>query len=285
MSEFTYHVVDVFTDRAYAGNPLAVVLDADGLSNTQMQQMAREFNLSETTFVLPPTTDEATYRVRIFTPSVELPFAGHPSIGTAWLLADLGRIPKGDVTQECGAGLLPVTVDDKGATLTGGAVSVSDGLPAGSFAEALCYSPLDLVGTPPRWCGCGIDFGFLHVRDESLANAAPDSARLAELGHAGVCAFSIDGNRVHSRVFAGAAGVAEDPATGSAALGLGVFLVASGLLPADATSSFTIAQGVEMGRPSSLSVVVTAVGGRVVDAKVSGEAVAVATGRITPPSA
>ena len=283
MSALDYHVVDVFTDRSYAGNPLAVVLDADGLNGDQMQRMAREFNLSETTFVLPPSSADATYRLRIFTPSVELPFAGHPSIGTAWLLANIGRIPSGDVVQECGAGLLPVAVDASGATLTGGVASVSDELAAAPFVEALGYSQLDHVGTPPRWCGCGIEFGYVHVRDESLAAADPDPARLAALGHAGISAFSIDGDRVHARVFAGAAGVAEDPATGSAALGLGVFLVASGLLPGDATSSFTVAQGAEMGRPSTLSVVVTAAGGRVVEARVSGQVVPVATGRITPP--
>ena len=285
MTALTYQVVDVFTDRAYAGNPLAVVLDAEALSGAQMQQMAREFNLSETTFVLPPTSDEATYRLRIFTPGVELPFAGHPSIGTAWLLGHLGRIPKGDVTQECGAGILPVAVDDHGATLTGGAASVSDPLDATPFVAAVGLDATALVGTPVRWCGCGIDFAYVHVDDASLAECVPDMQPLMALGNAGVSVFAVDGDRVHARVFAGGAGVAEDPATGSAALGLGVFLVASGLLPGDASSSFTIAQGAEMGRPSTLSVTVTAADGRVVDAKVSGGAVAVATGTITPPSA
>jgi trans-2,3-dihydro-3-hydroxyanthranilate isomerase len=249
-----------------------------------MQQLAREFNLSETTFVLPPTTDEATYRVRIFTPSVELPFAGHPSIGTAWLLAHLGRIPTGDVRQECGAGVLPVVVGDNGATLTGGAVSSSDPLDAAAFLGAVGLDPSAHAGTPVRWCGCGIDFGYLHVEEEALARCLPDIAGLAALGRAGVSVFAVDGDRVHARVFAGAAGVAEDPATGSAALGLGVFLVASGLLPADATSTFTIAQGVEMGRPSTLNVTVTAAGGRVVDARVTGGVVPVAKGTITPPT-
>jgi trans-2,3-dihydro-3-hydroxyanthranilate isomerase len=285
----TYHVLDVFTDHAYAGNPLAVVLDADGLSSEQMQQMAREFNLSETTFVLPTTATESTYRLRIFTPSTELPFAGHPSVGTAWLLAHLGRIPSGAVVQECGAGLLPVVVDAGGATLSGGAVSVSDEMLAAPFAEALGYSQLDHVGTAPRWCGCGIDFGYLHVRDESLAAASPDAARVGalcnSLGNAGLCAFSFDGTDAHSRVFAAGAGVTEDPATGSAALGLGVFLVASGLLPADTTSTFTIAQGAEIGRPSRLTVTVRAERGRVVEARVAGQVVPIATGTITPPTA
>lgn len=283
-----YHVVDVFTDTAYAGNPLAVVLDADGLTTAQMQQMAREFNLSETTFVLPTTTADATYRVSIFTPSVELPFAGHPSVGTAWLLAKLGRIPIGEVVQECGAGLLPVVVTDQGATLSGGAVSQSEPEDGAPLAAAVALGADDLVGTAVRWCGCGIDFGYLHVRDGALARCAPDLGQLAAVGpagNAGVSVFSVEGDRVHARVFAGGAGVAEDPATGSAALGLGVFLVASGLLPGDDTSTFTVEQGTEMGRPSRLEVAVTARDGRVVSAQVTGGVVPVATGRIVPPPA
>jgi len=285
VTELPYHVVDVFTDRSYAGNPLAVVLDADGLTDAQMQSIAREFNLSETTFVLPPTSDEATYRARIFTPSVELPFAGHPSVGTAWLLKSIGRFGSGTVVQECGAGLLPIVVSDGGAELTGGPVSLSEELASDEFVAAVGLTQEDLVGAPPRWCGCGIDFGYVQVHDESVTRARPDMTRLMELGHAGVCVFSFGGPRAHSRVFAGGAGVAEDPATGSAALGLGVFLVASGQLTGEGESSFTIAQGLEMGRPSLLSVNVRAEGGRVVDAKVSGGVVPVATGTITAPRA
>ena len=285
MSELSYHVVDVFTDRAYAGNPLAVVLDADDLTGAQMQSIAREFNLSETTFVLPPTSSDATYRARIFTPAVELPFAGHPSVGTAWLLKSIGRIDPGQVVQECGAGLLPITVTDAGAELTGGPVSFSGPVDTLEMAAAVGAAEADLVGTPARWCGCGIEWGYVHVRDEFLARADADVSRLTRLGHTGVCAFSLDGASAHARVFAGGAGVPEDPATGSAALGLGVFLVASGLLPGDAQSAFSITQGVEMGRPSLLSVSVRAESGRVVDAKVSGGVAPVATGTITVPSA
>jgi trans-2,3-dihydro-3-hydroxyanthranilate isomerase len=280
---FDYHVVDVFTDEAYAGNPLAVVLDADPLTDRQMQSIAREFNLSETTFVLTPTAPDATYRLRIFTPNVELPFAGHPSIGTAWLLSRLGRYGTGTVLQECGAGLLPIDVDGTGAELTGGPVSKSDPLPSEKFVAAVGASASDVVGTPVRWCGCGIDFGYVHVGDAALARLAPDVQQLAALGNAGVCAFSFDGTRAHSRVFAAGAGVAEDPATGSAALGLAVFLVASGLLPPDGISAFEVAQGAEMGRPSRLAVTVTAEAGDVTQARVKGGVVPVAAGRISPP--
>jgi len=280
-----YHVVDVFTDQAYAGNPLAVVLDADGLTDRQMQSIAQEFNLSETTFVQTPTSSDATYKVRIFTPGVELPFAGHPSVGTAWLLHSIGRFGTGTVVQECGAGLLPIVVNEGGAELTGGAVSQSDPVDSLEMAAAVGATEADLVGTPARWCGCGIDWGFVHVREEFLVRADPDLGRLERLGHTGVCVFSMDGSVVHARVFAGGAGVAEDPATGSAALGLGVFLVASGLLPGDATTGFTIRQGIEMGRPSTLSVTVRAEDGRAVEARVSGGVVPVAAGRISPPRA
>src|SRR4051794_20905547 len=115
-----YDIVDVFTDRPFAGNPLAVVHGGEELSTERMQAIANEFNLSETTFPLPPTTPDADYRLRIFTPGAELPFAGHPSVGSAWLLASTGRIGTGSVVQECGAGLLPVQVDAEGARVTGG---------------------------------------------------------------------------------------------------------------------------------------------------------------------
>src|SRR5512133_457124 len=117
MPPLAYHVVDVFSERPFEGNPLAVVLDADELSTDALQTVALEFHLSETAF--PMHSEVADYRLRIFTPVMELPFAGHPSVGTAWLLARLGRIRHGAVRQECGAGVLPVDVTAEGATLTG----------------------------------------------------------------------------------------------------------------------------------------------------------------------
>src|SRR3954452_22979714 len=115
-----YEVVDVFARRAFAGNPLAVVFDTGDLTTEQCQALANEFHLSETSFLSAPTEPGADYRVRIFTPSAELPFAGHPSVGAAHTLVRTGRLPAGTVRQECGAGVLDVVVDDDGATLTGG---------------------------------------------------------------------------------------------------------------------------------------------------------------------
>ena len=284
-STLEYHVVDVFTDTPYAGNPLAVVLGADDLSTRQLQSLAREFNLSETSFPMAATSDEATYRLRIFTPGTELPFAGHPSVGAAWVMRSLDRIADGPIVQECGAGLLPLDVSDKLIALTGGEASVSEPQDSAPFLAAVGLEDRHTVGTPVRWAGMGLEFAFVHVHDKALVDCAPDMSRLASLGNGGVSVFALDGDRVHARVFAGGVGVPEDPATGSAALGVGVFLVTSGLLPRDGQASYVVDQGIEMGRPSRLECTVLAEGGQVTSAKVAGTVVPVASGRIAVPAA
>ena len=280
--ELSYEVVDVFTDRAYAGNPLAVVLDAERLGTEQLQAMAREFHLSETAF--PMRSERGNYRLRIFTPSVELPFAGHPSVGAAAVLARLGRIPTGRVVQECGAGLLPLEVRDGGATLTGGTPSYAGPVEPGPVLGAVGLDAADLAGEPSR-AGCGIDFTYLPVRAEALDRVRPDLAAVAALGGTGLSVNAWDGSTARTRVFAAGAGVAEDPATGSAALGFGVHLVAAGLLPADGESAYDVVQGVEMGRPSLLRCTVLARSGTAVEARVSGDVVPVARGTIVVPPA
>jgi len=282
-STLEYHVVDVFTATPYAGNPLAVVLGADDLSTKQLQSLAREFNLSETSFPMTASSADATYRLRIFTPSTELPFAGHPSVGAAWVMRSLGRIGTGPIVQECGAGLLPLDVTDSSIALTGGAASISDALDSAPFLAAVGLDDRHTAGTPVRWAGMGLEFAFLHVHDDALVDCAPDLGRLASLGNGGVSVFAVDRDRVHARVFAGGVGVPEDPATGSAALGLGVFLVTSGLLPSDGPASYVVEQGIEMGRASRLECAVVAEAGRVTSAKVAGTVVPVATGRIAVP--
>lgn len=276
-----YEVVDVFTDRAFAGNPLAVVLDADGLSTEQMQVLAREFNLSETAFPLR-APDGATYGLRIFTPVSELPFAGHPSVGAAWVLRRLGRIDDGANVQACGAGLLPVQVTADGITLTGGAASVGEPLDAAPFLDAVGLVPSDLAGPPVRFCGTGIDFAYLLVEPSAVARARPSLAPVAALGGSGTAVVSWDGSRASSRVFACGVGVLEDPATGSAALGLGVMLAASGLLT-DGRHAYVVEQGVQMGRPSTLTCSVDVVDGTAVEARVSGTVVPIARGEIRVP--
>jgi trans-2,3-dihydro-3-hydroxyanthranilate isomerase len=287
MSTVAYEIVDVFTDRPFAGNPLAVVFGAAELSGEQMQTLAREFNLSETVFVLPSA--QATYRARIFTPEAELPFAGHPSVGAAVTAMRRGLFGPGPVVQECGAGLLPITVTPAGsATLTGGSPTLSDPVEPAELLTLAGLAPADLVPvTAPRRAGCGLEFHFLCVREEALGRASVDPAAAARLGVSQISVFAWDpeSRSAHARVFCPGVAVPEDPATGSAALGLGVWLVASGLLPADATSSYTVHQGLEMGRPSELACTVTASGGAAVSATVTGHVVPIASGFIAVPAA
>jgi trans-2,3-dihydro-3-hydroxyanthranilate isomerase len=284
--ELQYEVVDVFAPRAYAGNPLAVVFDADELTTEQCQALAFEFHLSETSFLMAPTEDGADYKVRIFTPYAELPFAGHPSVGAAHTLVRSGRLPAGTVHQECGAGILPITVTEDGATLTGGRPTLEDGPDPAVLAVAMGLAAADAVGLPAHVAGCGLPWTFLAVRPEVVDDARPDPAALGELGVGEgvvVCAWTAETATSYARAFANDLGWGEDPATGSAALGAGVWLVATGLVDPDGTSSYTVRQGEWMGRPSVLNCTVEAAGGSAVRATVQGAVVPVATGRIRVP--
>jgi trans-2,3-dihydro-3-hydroxyanthranilate isomerase len=288
VESLSYEIVDVFTDRPFAGNPLAVVFGAEGLQTDQMQALAVEFHLSETVFVLPATSPAATYRARIFTPAAELPFAGHPSVGAAVTQMRRGLFEPGDVIQECGAGLLPIHVSVGGsATLHGGAATVSAELDPAPLLATVGLTATDHVGPAPRRAGCGLEFSYLSVRPEALARAAAEAsiARAHGVGDVNVFAWNAADRTARTRVFVPGLGVSEDPATGSAALGFGVFLVESELLPADGESSYTITQGVEMGRPSTLVCRVTAVGGAVSAVTVTGSVVPIARGEIAIPPA
>ncbi|EEP73143.1 phenazine biosynthesis protein phzF [Micromonospora sp. ATCC 39149] len=285
MSTLAYEIVDVFTDRPFAGNPLAVVFGAEGLATEQMQSLALEFNLSETVFVLPPTQVGATYRARIFTPTDELPFAGHPSVGAAVTASRRGMFGVGQVTQECGVGVLPIEVTATSATLTGGVPTLGPELDLEPLLEVVGLAVADHAGPPPRVAGCGLEFPFLPVRGEAVARARVDSGAAQRYGieHVSIFSWDADSQTAHARVFVPGHGVPEDPATGSAALGLGVWLVASGLLPGEGRSSYTVRQGAELRRPSVLACTVTAVGGAAVGATVSGDVMSVARGEIAVP--
>jgi trans-2,3-dihydro-3-hydroxyanthranilate isomerase len=277
--------VDVFTDRPFAGNPLAVVFGAEDLAGDQMQALAREFNLSETIFVLPPRAG-GTYRVRIFTPAAEIPFAGHPSVGAAVTLLRAGWFKAGTVVQECGAGLLPIVVEESGvATLTGGAATVGAELDPGPLLAAVGLTTADYAGPAPRVAGCGLEFPYLSVRPDAVARAGCDPSAVRAAGVHGLAVFSWDAAQrvAHSRVFVPDLGVVEDPATGSAALGLGVWLVTAGLLPPDGRSPYRIRQGAEIHRPSTLDCAVTATGGRVKTATVCGHVTPIGSGEIAVP--
>jgi trans-2,3-dihydro-3-hydroxyanthranilate isomerase len=295
-----YEIVDVFTDRAFAGNPLAVVLDADELASDQLQALAREFNLSETAFPVAPAPADveagADYRLRIFTPATELPFAGHPSVGAAWVMARLGRVGTGTVRQACGAGVVPLSVEPGPGRveLTGGAPYLSAPVAPDALLAAAGLAPADLAEPAPGFAGTGLPFAFLSVRPEALARCVPDVAALQALRPpsyqgdvGGLSVLAWDGAavpaRARVRVFAAGVGVPEDPGTGSAALGLGVHLVASGLLDGDGETPYVVVQGVEMGRPSTLACRVEARSGAAVRCRVAGDVVPVARGEIAVP--
>ena len=283
-----YHVVDVFTDRTFAGNPLAVVLDADGVADAALQAIAAEFNLSETAFpVTPDVGDSADYRLRIFTPESELPFAGHPSVGTAWLLTDLGRVRSGRLHQRCGAGLLPLDVRADGfVELTAGTPSASGPVDPAPLLAAVGLTTEDADGPPPRRCSTGLMTGFLSVTEDAVVRASPDLAALRRLDVETLSVFAWHGDerRAHARVFAASLGVPEDPATGSAAAAFGAWLAASGLVIPEGETAYVVTQGVEMGRPSRLECAVVTRDGVAVECRVGGRVVPVATGTIAVPN-
>lgn len=292
-SRLTYHVVDVFTDEPFSGNPLAVVLDADHLSAKQMQCLATEFQLSETAFPLMPSEADqksgADYRLRIFTPTAEIPFAGHPSVGTAWLMRELGRVSSGTIRQRCGAGLLPLVLDGKRVTLTGGTPELSDPVDPSSAPAAVGLGAKDMLGQESRIASAGLAYTILPVHRAALDRCVPDMALLRrffcyphEATGVYVVSWGSSVSQVEARMFAGDLGAAEDAATGSAALALGVYLGGTGLLSAG-TSVIEVRQGVVMGRPSHLSVACDVVGDVVKEVRVSGTAVHVAEGTVVVP--
>jgi trans-2,3-dihydro-3-hydroxyanthranilate isomerase len=285
-----FFTLDVFTARRFSGNPLAVVLDTQGLDTAAMQVVAGEFNLSETVFVLPAANPSHRAAVRIFTPKRELPFAGHPTVGTAVLLALLDGGDEREIVLEEAVGPLPCRV--RAAAQSGTASFALPKLPdetgpappAGVLAAALGLRAEEIgFGrfAPSCWsAGNPMIFVPLKTRD-AVVRARPDPARLTEFG-AAVFVFTSEtldgGHAFHARMFAPHLGIPEDPATGSAAAAFSGLLAQSGL--ADAKHSFVIEQGYEMGRPSLLTLGMTISGGKLIAASVGGGAVIVAEGRI-----
>jgi len=255
---YRFRTVDVFTDRRFGGNPLAVFLEAEGLSDGEMQALAREFNYSETTFVLPPADPANSARVRIFTPTYEMPFAGHPNVGTAWLLHAEGR---GDAFRfEEPAGLVRVALGPDGAAMVQAPVPLelrpaASGTPLGTLIARCCGLPEAAV-LDVAHASVGAEFVVAELAPGSLGQVVPDAAGFAEAAAMGGGRFSLylheaDGAGRRARMFWLGAGLAEDPATGSAAAALAGLLLARG---AGAELALVVAQGVEMGRPSALRV-------------------------------
>lgn len=277
-----YEIVNMFADHVYAGSALGVVPRAGDLDTAGMQALAREINHTETAFVLPPTGTGADYRVRVFTPEAESPFGGHSSVGTAVTLARLGLVPAGRVVQECGPKLLPLDVSAEAGKITAKDPLPSEKLDAGVLLGAVGLPASAADGALPTACGFGPAFHFLPVRADAVAAAKPDFARMAAAGLADVLVFSWDPatRTAHGRLFAPGYGMPEDPACSSAALGLGVWLVEAGRLPG---GDFTLRQGHEQGRPSTLYGSVQVADGRPVSASVSGAVLRAGAGELADP--
>lgn len=290
-----YDVVDVFTDRPFAGNQLAVVHGADGLSDGQLLAITREFGYSETTFPVPRS--EAAYDVRIFTPGGEVPFAGHPTLGTAWVLRDRGVLGQASVTQTCGVGPIQVELGENRVALKATPRDLVE-CPDALVRTALAGLGLALEDRTGTAYVAGTGLNFVHV---PVTGRALERARVA--GPGGALDVEVLGLRdpvsgvslvtpvrraareiaVEARVFGSGIGVTEDPATGSAATGLGMVLVACGLLPEG--GDYVVTQGVAMGRPSTLHGSVRAGQGVASEVTVAGGVCGVASGRIAVPPA
>lgn len=299
--EFEYHVLDVFTEQRLTGNPLAVVMNADTLDAERMQDIAREFNLSETVFVLRPRSG-ADARVRIFTPARELPFAGHPTVGSACLLAELGVFKAGfqagaqiDVVLEEEVGPVPVRIRRQTgqaahAQLTTAVLPSFGPAVAGTadLAALLGLQPGDIETgqDAPRGASCGVPYNLVPLRSiDALARSRLQPALLDGLGD-GLWSKSFylycrDGapDALRARMYSPDLGVGEDPATGSAAAALCGHL-ADRAAPASGTLGWSIRQGVEMQRPSLIEIEADKHEGRITAVRVGGHAVRVASGRL-----
>lgn len=284
MPKYAFYQIDVFTDQPFGGNPLAVFPDAAGLDTQQMQAIALEMNLSETTFVTE--SDKADFKVRIFTPARELPFAGHPVVGTHWLLANLGRVelqePFTTVTFELGVGVRSAQLQVEGGKVTRVLMdhqkpefyAIADQNQAEQLARGLNLDPAAILetGWPVQVVSTGVRQLFAPVRSlaevQALQSNQMDAAALGAVCEAldpvesaGYCVMVLcmetenPQATVHTRMFAPSLGIPEDPATGSASGGLGAYLVQNKIIEATPPTTHIISeQGIEMGRPSRIAI-------------------------------
>jgi trans-2,3-dihydro-3-hydroxyanthranilate isomerase len=269
--QIPFVTVDVFTDRKFGGNPLAVVTDARGLTSPQMQAIAGEFNLAETTFVLPPREPSHTAEVRVFTPRAELPFAGHPNIGTAYVLARESETSKRAVRDpmifEEKAGLVRLALLRDGTSVVGARLTPPQSLTRGddldaetiAAASSLAATDIEIANHSPCIASCGIPLAFAEVKTRTaLAAARPRvevfTKHLPAERITGILLYvkdQRDGFDLQVRMFAPLYGVPEDPATGSANVALAGLLASLRPEP-DLTLALRIGQGIDMGRPSLL---------------------------------
>jgi trans-2,3-dihydro-3-hydroxyanthranilate isomerase len=297
---YRYYTCDVFTDRRFGGNPLAVLPEAEGLSGEQMHRITHEFNYAETTFVLPPDDPAHARRVRIFTPAAEIPFAGHPNVGTAFVLAAIGALATDretvEVVFEEVAGPVPVAIRCEGGRPVYCELRAPQPLALGStppvdLVAASVGLPREAILTtthPPRVGSAGLPFLLVELRDRAaLAEARvrdePHATLVRGSGAEGIHLYTRDaatpGLDLRARMYAPLHGVAEDPATGSANLALAGLLATCAPEP-DGAFAWRIGQGIEMGRASLLEASAVKAGGRVETLKIGGRSVLVCEGWI-----
>ncbi len=302
--QLKFYQADVFTSLPFGGNPVAVFPEAQGLDDDQLQQIAREMNLSETVFVLPTTDPAAVVRLRIFTPTQEIPFAGHPVLGTFYVLAQLGLIAITDgvtrVMQECNIGLFPVEIHAQEGLITRvvmtqpkplflGSVEESDDL--FDIAKALGLSKNQIVDTkcPVMVVSTGLPVLIVPVRTlTAVRSIVPDAAAIVELcgrlGANGIMVFTTvtvePYAAVHTRMFAPSIGILEDPATGSASGAMGAYLVHNGLVEVGPMTELIVEQGYEIARPSRILVQVESEDDAIQTVKVGGQCVMVVKGTL-----
>jgi trans-2,3-dihydro-3-hydroxyanthranilate isomerase len=272
-----YVVCDVFTDTQLAGNQLAVFTDARDLTDGDMQALAREMNYSESTFVLPPTQEGADVRIRIFTPGTELPFAGHPTLGSAFVLG--APLQLQTIRLETLAGIVPVELEREGPKIVFGWMDqpLPTWTPFEAVDELLSALGVEASGLPVEHYDLGPGHVYVELESaEAVAAVAPNFGALNRVTHLGVNTFARQDGGWKTRMFAPGAGVDEDPATGSAAGPLAVHLARHGRIEFGET--IEIAQGAEIGRPSKLFAVVEGTHDRIERVRVGGSAVTVARG-------
>lgn len=302
---YAFHTADIFTDCLHGGNPLAVIPDARGLSDAQMLAITREFNYSETVFVLPPQSNKNTRKIRIFTPAGEVPFAGHPTVGCAFVLASIGEIPleseKTKVVFEEGVGPVSVVIRAAGgkpvfSELTAARLpEIKDPPPPPeTLCEVLSLEPSHIVADDmiePEAVSCGLPFLFIPLKKpEMLSWAKVDTLKweqaLRDYWAPEMFVFSTDdwtnifeGGHIRARMFAPGIGIGEDPATGSACAALAGFLALRSETR-DGSVHWTVDQGVEMGRPSRLELDVDLARGQLAAIRVGGSSVMVSSGTL-----
>jgi trans-2,3-dihydro-3-hydroxyanthranilate isomerase len=300
----TFYQADVFTNLPFGGNPIAVIPDAQGLADQELQRIAREMNLSETVFVFPPTETAAAAKIRIFTPTQEIPFAGHPVIGAFYILGKLKRIPLHEpvtrVLQECNIGLFPIELHVRNGEITRvvmsqpkpefiGSIDAIEDLYEVAKALELSKSFISGAHLPIQVVSTGLPVMIVPIRSlTAVKSIVPNATVINELcarhGANGMMVFTTitveELSTVHTRMFASPIGVMEDPATGSASGALGAYLVHHGVVDVRPITDIIAEQGYEMDRPSLIHIQVESDDDEIQRVKVGGQAVMIIEGTL-----